>query len=47
MSEFHCRNWHMMTGNRCPICGGSVVYMDGMSGAEIEARENYEGDDEE
>lgn len=40
MSSFTCINDHEFRGPRCPICGGKVHYMDGLTGkqwAQIEA----------
>ena len=42
MSEFTCSNGHI-TSNRtgyCSECGEKIRFMDGMSSAEVEAREN-------
>ena len=38
MSEFRCGNGHLMFSNtpRCPICGGRVASMDGISDGKME-----------
>ena len=37
MSEFECRNRHMMKSGEyeCSICGAKVTYMDGLSSSQI------------
>ena len=44
MSEFECANGHLMLpsksmGGRCHICGAPCVRMDGMTDAEMRARD--------
>jgi len=42
MSDFECRNGHLMRGTTCDICGGTAYKMDGMTGkqwAKMEAEE--------
>ncbi len=45
MSEFECRNGHIILGHgRCQECGEKAYYMDGYSARELAA---MEADDEE
>lgn len=48
MSDFECRNGHLMRGTTCDICGGTAYRMDGMTGrqwAKLEAGEYDRPDD--
>lgn len=50
MSEFECRNGHLMApskGWRCQTCGEPVARMDGMSGKQILEMERCFADREE
>lgn len=43
MSEFECVNGHLMRSGVfiCPICGGHLHRMDGMTARELRAQEKY------
>lgn len=47
MSEFTCENDHLMTSNRCDICGGKVSFMDGLSARQLERQEREYDEGEE
>jgi hypothetical protein len=46
MSEFHCRNGHLMLssdGPRCRECGEKVFTMDGLTNRQLRKMEEAEG----
>ncbi len=51
MTEFDCSRHcgpfssHELPHGRCPMCGGPIVYMDGMSDSELRAMEKGGGEE--
>jgi hypothetical protein len=46
LSEFTCKNGHLMSTGECPECGERIAFMDGESRSEILARERVDEGDE-
>lgn len=44
MSEFECSKGHLVKPSEriCPICGGKIVRMDGMTGSQLKRKEASE-----
>lgn len=44
MSEFMCKNGHLMAGSEkyCPVCGSPAYYMDGLTGSQLKQMEQEE-----
>jgi len=49
MSEFQCRNGHLMScrDKFCPQCGATVGFMDGKTGRQCAAEEAWEFEQQE